>query len=305
MKNTPLYICDGDAVYLDKISKYIMGRPYSPFIVKTMSEYDENIIKKIEEGIILISSNLLRERTDILDIQRTVILIDSELDRSFEEFEKVYKYQAAGIIFDKIMQHQLGREDICLLGNGHTASRYASIHGVISPIHRIGKTLAVQNMCQEAAKHQKVLLMTLEEFSKYEQEGEGLSEIIYYYKQGKLNAQYCIEHLTVSQDGYDFLLPVHWAGDLSDMQSQDWIDLVEAIQNMGIYDSIWIDFDHVSGFELLLKACDNIYIPYIEDEAECRRVLRFERMLMQSDEAETTSKIKKIKLEGNYQNEIF
>lgn len=275
-----------------------MGRPYSPFVVKILSEYDENVIKKIENGIILISSNLIRERTNILDIQRTIILVDSELDRSFEEFEKVYKYQAAAGIFDKIMQHQLEREDICLMGNGHSSCTYATVYGVISPMHRIGKTQAVRHLCQENSKNQKVLMMTLEEISKQKEEGEGLSEIIYYYKQGKLNAQYCIEHLIIKQEGYDYLMPVHWVGDMADMTPQDWVDLLRAIQNMGIYDSIWIDFDHLSGFELLLKACDHIYVPYIEDETECRRIERFEQMLIQSDGTEMEAKIKKINLEG-------
>ena len=35
MKNILLYICDPDALYLNRLNAYIQHREYSPFIVRT------------------------------------------------------------------------------------------------------------------------------------------------------------------------------------------------------------------------------------------------------------------------------
>lgn len=298
MQNTPLFICDADDVYLDRISRYIMGRPYSPFWVKTMREYDETLMRDIKEGIILISSNMLFERANILDAKRTMILLDSELDRAYEAFDTVYKYQAAAVIYDRILKLQLEREDICLPCERSMNACHIEINAVISPIHRIGKTRWIREMCRKEAEAHKVLLMTLEEFPKGIQDGEGLSELIYYFKQGKLNTQYCMTQLVRHGEFYDDIRPVRWLGDLEDMTPQEWVELMGTIRDVGIYDRIWIDFDHLTGYRPLLDFCDRIYIPYIQDEEEYRRVEHFEKMLILTEEESVKERITKICVEG-------
>ena len=301
MKSTPLYICDRDSVYLDKLSGYIMGKPHSPFIVRGMTEYDESLIRNLSEGIVLISSDLLREKTSALDVRRTIILISTEINKNLEEFNTIYKYQSAGAIYQRLLQYQMNREDIYVPENAVGVCKSVKVIGMFSPIHRIGKTSLLKELCARAGQEEKVLLISLEEYSKEDEDGEGLSELIYYYKQGKLIYSYCLDHFIRREETYDYIRPVRLGKDLWDMSAQDWADMIKIIKNWGVYDSIWIDFDGLSNYEILLSACEKIYVPYIPDTKEYRRIQRFEAALELAEDEKIKEKIVKINMESRSQ----
>lgn len=298
MQNSPLYICDGDGNYLEKISGYIMKKQYSPFIVKTINGVENLKVENMKEGILLISSSLLREDMQTLDEKRTIVLSDGELKREFGHFTVISKYQSAAVIYQQLLQYQMDREDIIPVTHLGTKRRGLKIIGVYSPIKRIGKTMFARKMCSERGGKEKVLYISLEEFAKGNEEGIGLSEVIYYFKQDRINLIFEMPDMIRHKQSYDYILPVHSGFDLKDMSAEDWISLLVQIEQTGIYDSVWIDFDTMSpGLELFEK-CEEIYMPYIDNAVECRRVEQFEKMIEMMPEYGIKEKIIKILMGG-------
>ena len=100
------------------------------------------------------------------------------------------------------------------------------------------------------------------------------------------------------RENYDYILPVRWAWDLKDMTAKDWVDLLNDIEKENIYDQVWIDFDGIGPGVEIFERCEEIYIPFTDDEWECRRITQFEKMLEIMPEYGIGEKIVKIKLEA-------
>ena len=297
MRNSPLYICDNDEVYLEKLSKYIMKKKNSPFLVKTFSKTAFLETEHLSEGIFLISSSLIGEDTKALDAHRTIILNEGELKKSFAGFAAVNKFQPASVIYEKLLQCQMEREDIVCIGDAGRGKKKLKMIGVYSPVKRIGKSLFTAQMCSEESQSGKILKLSLEEFSKEAEEGAGLSEVIYLYRQKKLHMIFGAHDIIRHDKAYDYILPVQCPFDLRDMTSEDWVKLLEQIEEQGIYDSVWLDFDTMPPDMMLFERCEKIYVPYINTEDELRRILRFEKLLELMPEYNIQEKIVKVLME--------
>ncbi len=302
MRNSPLYICDDDPEYLEKLSGYIMKKAYSPFIVKTICGADHLEMDNLKEGICVISSSLLREdMLQSLDAQRTIILNEGELKREFAHFKAINKFQSAAAIYEQLLQCQMDREDVVPVESPGAGNRTLQVNGVYSPIKRIGKSAFTEKMCVESSDGRKVLYLNMEEVSKGIEEGTGLSEVIYFYKQNRLQLMFEMPDVIRHGQYYDYILPVRCAFDIKDMTAAEWVDLVDQIEKAGIYDCLWIDFDGIPTGPELFEKCEKIYVPYISQEDECRRIEHFEQMLRMMPDDGISEKVVKI-LIGDGQN---
>lgn len=297
MKNTPLIICDEDVDYLNRLSAYIMKKDSSPFLIKTISDINRLNLEDFNEGLLLISSSLIREEILALDAHRLIILNESEIKRKYENFIVVNKFQPASAIYEKLLNCQMNREDIFCVNNRGDVYKEMKIYGVYSPIKRIGKSRYIKRKCEAYGEKQKILLISMEEFSKSDEEGAGLSEVIYFYKQNKFGMVFTMPGIIRKEMYYDYILPVRWVFDLMDMTDKDWVGLLEEIEKENIYDCVWIDFDGMPpGIELFEK-CEQIYMPYIENAEETMRIKQFEHMLAMMPEFDIDEKLVKIKME--------
>jgi len=272
-----------------------MKKEYSPFFVKTFSGTGD--LEKVKEGICLISSSLLREDMG-LDVRRTVILKDGELKKCFSDFRIVNKFQPAEAIYEQLLQCQMEREDIINAADFGLACKKIRVFGVYSPVKRIGKTTFAKQMCKDDGEKGRTLYLNLEEFSKEKEEGAGLSEVIYYYRQKKLGMIFSMPDIIRKEKDYDYILPVRWVFDLKEMSAKDWVLVIDGIEEAGIYDCIWIDFDDMPSGTELFEKCEKIYVPYTNEEDELRRIERFENMLKMMPEYDIDQKISKVLLKG-------
>ena len=260
MKNTPLCIYDSDKLYLERLSRYLMGKSGSPFIIKTYCGDDMEFIKNIKEGFLVISSSLLREEINHLKSDRVLILAEGEISKTYEQFRRIDKYQPAARLYEILLQSCFEREDVVT----ETGDRQpAALICVYSPVGRIGKSKFAANYCIAKGKNKKILLMNFEEFSKEEDEREGLSELLYFYKSGRKNIAFELERLVCHEHSYD---------------------------------EIVIDINSMMWGPKLLSICDKIYVPYIERICEANRISQFEKMLALFPEYKIKEKIVKVKM---------
>ena len=92
MKNTPLCIYDKDTVYLERLSRYLMGRRDSPFLVRTYCGDDLGFLEDIKEGFLLISSSMLREEIKTLKSSRVIVLDEGDASTAWAKaYEPIQK----------------------------------------------------------------------------------------------------------------------------------------------------------------------------------------------------------------------
>lgn len=292
MKNTPLCIYDKDTVYLERLSRFLMGHHESPFLIRTYCGDTLEFLNDIKEGFLVISSSLLREEIKQLKSSRVIILAEGEISTEYEDFLCFDKFQTAGRLYEFLIEQCADRRDVMQENNGRTR---AQLYSVYSPVGRIGKSQFAVKFCREQ-RDKKVLLMNIEEFSKTEDKGEGLSELIYYYRAGKKNINCELQRLSVHEEGYERILPAACLTDLTEMTAEDMRNMITQVIDCGLYDIVVIDINMLLWGVQLLDMCKTIFLPYIEDTAELRRVYRFEQMLNLFPEYNIQEKIKKIKM---------
>lgn len=292
MKNTPLCIYDKDEVYLERLSRFLRGYDESPFLIRTYSEDNLEFLKDIKEGFLIISSSLLREEIKQLKSSRVIILAENEISTEYEEFLYFDKFQPADRLYKFLIEQCAGREDVMRENKGGTR---AQLFGVYSPVGRIGKSQFAVNFCREH-RDKKVLLINIEEFSKAEDKGEGLSELIYYYKSGKKNIGCEIQRLSVREEGYEKILPAACFTDLTELTAEDIKNMMTQITDCGLFDIVVVDINVLIWGAGFLDMCGTVFLPYIEDSVEMRRIDRFEQMLDLFPEYNIREKIKKIKM---------
>lgn len=274
-----------------------MSKEHVPFLVKIVGTDQEDFLQSIQEGILLISSSVAAKMKNNLNLKRTVILNEGELDKCFEEFYIVDKYQSAEMVYQQLIECYLNREDICISHHGSKSQKQVEVIGVYSPTKRIGKTGFIYQRCAKQARSKKVLLISLEEFSKTKDEGEGLSELIYFYKKGKLKSGIFPQHLICQEGAFDRIRPVRWVFDLKDMTGDDWCDLVTQLGSLDVYDSIWLDFDGMPVDIRVFEICNTVYVPYVSQENELRRVEQFEEMISAMSETSLLGRIQKVPMD--------
>lgn len=292
MKNTPLCIYDKDTIYLERLSRYLMGQRDSPFLIRTYCGDDLGFLKDIKEGFLLISSSLLREEIKTLKSSRVIVLDEGDTSTEYESFLHVDKYQSAGALYELLLGHCADREDVMSpAGFGRRAELYC----VYSPVRRIGKTQFCQNLCTEYGQQGRVLLLDFEEFSK-EVCTEGLSELIYFYKAGKRHIAGELERIAVNDGGYDRLAAVACPSDLWDLSTEEMKDFLGQILDCGVYDRVVLDLNMLKWLPDIFEMSKVIYIPYIDSALEMNRIRQFETMLGLFAESGIEGKLQKVKM---------
>lgn len=296
MGNIPLYICDKDSIYLERLARYMLRKKHSPFIIRQLSEKDLELFQFQEDSYCIISASLLMKVQEQLDKAHVFVLIEGNETGAFGEFKRIDKYQSAENIYQEVLQCYLDScppQQLVIKDSGHKMD----IIGVYSPVGRIGKSTFARKICAEEAKKGKTLLMNIEEFPKEIRQGKTLTELIYFYKQKKPGISLKLENIVCHEADYDYILPVACPFDLADMTGEDWEGLLEQIRVSGNYDTIVLDFDRLNGLIKLIARCGTIYMPYIEDSYEERRVEYFERMLDLMPEYGIKEKLIKVRQE--------
>ena len=185
-------VYDEDPFYAERLSDYINRREDGIFSARAFTSR-----KRLEEfardhGIDVLLTGTLSEGgfPGLPSVQR-ILLTEEEVRAGEGGGHGIYKYQSGDDILREVMaaycETPEGKTDF----PGLPASGKRII-GVYSPVGRCGKTSLALAMGQLLAREEKLLVITLDTFTGFsglldEQWKRDLSDLIYYYKQGRFH----------------------------------------------------------------------------------------------------------------------
>ena len=179
----------------------------------------------------------------------------------------MYKYQASDSLLREVMSWYQPQEIPTLMT---VTGRRSRMIGVYSPIGRCGKSSFAFTLGQVLAREEKVLYITLEEFSGLSAltgtvYTGGLSDLLYYYIQREYSPVR-LGSVTYNWGGLDYIPPVTYAEDKTGIHQEVFAGLIQKIASDGAYEELILDVGmFCGGTEELLGICDVVYVPVKDD----------------------------------------
>lgn len=287
-------VYDVDPFYANKFAEFANEKEKTPFTavaftsLARLNAYTDK--QKVE--LLLVGDEVAEEELKDVKVSQIIRLSETGIQKT-DGTPSVYKYQASDRVLREVMACYQVRAEPEMLTIAGSKSR---IIGVYSPIGRCGKTGFAMTLGQVLAKDEKVLLLCLEDFSVLSRmtgaEYTGtLSELLYYFRQGEYSRMR-LGSVTYSWNGLDYVPPVAYAEDLSDVTGEELAALLQAIAKDSGYDVILLDFGHFGkGAETLLEICSRIYAPISKDPVSSGKAEEWRRYLEISGRSHLLEKV--------------
>lgn len=251
-----------------------------------------NLKQYLSEGqidVLLIGEKYLLEFQVFEQIKKVIMLAEGRCVCEGTKYAVIFKYQSAESLL----------RDVCgeiASGEGFpTASTDISICdkeliGVYTPWGGCESSLYAQMLCRKKKTNKSVLYVNLHLLSTMSfQEKEkrdaikkkfGMSEILYYIRQGKENAALKLRSIVRDYRGIESIYPVEDYRDLYGMTRDDVKKFFSLLSNESMYDVIVFDIGFLSETSLLLlKWCDSIYMAEASCEMERACIKSFNDLL--------------------------
>ena len=263
--------------------------------VRWLSSVEEAVefLKRQRIYILLIGETFsLREREKI-DCDHCFVLVgEGECDLAERE-TAVRKYQPAEDILREILEKCLEWQEASLF---RLVSKERRIIGFYSPVQSTAQTRMALALGKEIARKKEVLYLNFQPYSGWYQEEEnyrGLSELIYYIRQGDQKTGIRAGTICRHIDGMSVVMPMENGEDLKMVAWEEWETLLEQICSESKFEVILLDLSEcVQGLLSMLELCKEIYMQNASNEEEEERILQFQVNMRQMGKAHLLERIR-------------
>lgn len=302
MQTGTLVICDLDEEYATSLMEYISGKQSMPFkvIVFTDKAALHKYVKDNYVDILLICDEAMGMDIATGNIGKTILLSPGEISSEYIDYESIFKYQSGESIVREVLEYYVDVHKGC--GVISTSKGDVEIIGIYSPIGRTGKTTFALTLGQVLAADNSVIYINMEEFSAFEKilgqsYGGDLADLMYYFKQNPEVLSIKLQAIVGNIHGLDYIPPMTFCQDLRNVETKEWVNLIEKIAATGVYDKIILDLSSMvkDVFEIL-DICDVIYMPINDDQISLMKIAYFEECMLKSEKEELLNRTIKIKL---------
>lgn len=292
-------VYDVDPFYADKFAEFANQKEKTPFtaVAFTSIERLKAFAQQQPVELLLVGDEVEAEELEGIRAGQMVRLSETGMAQE-DGTPTVYKYQPSDSVLREVMAcYQVRPEPARLTAVGVRST----VIGVYSPIGRCGKTGFALTMGQILAKEAKTLYISLEENSGLSrltgtEYKSSLSDLLYYFRQGQYNGTR-LSAVTYSLGNLDYVPPVTYAEDLSDVSGGELELLLARIAGDGRYEVILLDLGQFGrGVENLLELCDLIYVPVKEDCVSAARLEEWRQYLEVSGRGRLWERMKRMKL---------
>lgn len=293
-------VYDVDSRYADRFAEFANQREQVPFRVVAFTSLEKlrEFSEREEIAILLVGDSVTQE--ELIGIRAAQIVRLSETGLAKEGEAVVYKYQASDSLLREVMSWYQPQEILPLMT---VTGRRSQIVGVYSPIGRCGKTSFALTLGQVLARDEKVLYLTLEEFSALSAltatvYTSGLSDLLYYYIQREYSPVR-LGSVTYNWGGLDYIPPLTNAEDKNGISQEVFTGLIRRIAADGAYETLLLDIGmFCGGAEELLSVCDLVYVPVKEDVVSAAKLEEWKEYLKRSGRSVIWEKLRFLKLPG-------
>lgn len=302
MNKGVLAIYDLDADYANCLLEYISDRQGIPFKTIAFTEKEE-LLKYTSESyvdILLISASEMEDRIAQQNIGKIILLSAGNIFSEYIGYSSIYKYQSTENIIREVIDCYVDvhkDNGIISISRGNT-----DIIGVYSPLGRIGKTTFALTLGQVLAVDYSVLYINMEEFSAFDKIFEknypgDLSDLMYFYKQNPEVIPIKLQAIVNNIHGMDYVPPLLYSTDLRNINTEEWVNLIQKIASTGTYDKIILDLGSVvKDVFQILNICSSIYMPIDDDRISLMKIAAYEEYLLNCQLEELINRTVKIKI---------
>lgn len=292
-------VYDSDPLYAERLSDYVNRKDQGMFKAQafTTKEHLEEYAKDHEIDVLLIGEE--EDPGDFFGIGAgRHILLSEERKQTEDGKQEIYKYQSGDDIIREVMACYCEAPGVQNAYGGFREEGRRII-GVYSPVGRCGKTSFAFSLGQILAREEKVLFASLDEFTGFsslmnERWKRDLSDLIYYYKQGRFNGIRLNSVLYYIGD-MAWLPPLKFPEDYWQITAKEMAGLFQAILETGDFKTIVLDMGNFGRQVLpLLEICQVVYMPMKEDVFSQAKLQEFEEYLETGETAGIKERIKKV-----------
>lgn len=165
-----------------------------------------------------------------------------------------------------------------------TGKKNCRVIAVYSPVRRIGKTTYAIRLGRKLAKEANVLYLGMETYG-----GEGghfpegtqtLADVLYYARQEQSNIGTVLTTIVRHSENLDYIVPTPVSEDIKEIDSEEWIRLIQKIIEQSIYEIVILDMDEgVRDIYRVLRICNEIHMLTIDEPVAEAKVAQFEAEL--------------------------
>lgn len=285
MSEKNIVICDQEIKYAQNLMENIMERKEFAVKVYVCSTW-ENVEKLSREKtihILIVDEECAKKDQSAVRAEQTVVLTTGGSVESYSNEKSVYKYQCVDQILSEIFETYFAKTKENMMK--HLKKKSVKIVAVYSPIHRAGKTKLAVTLGKELAKTRKTLYLNLEEYFGFGEmfektAGGNLGDVLYYTKQENSNLGIRIGMLVKTIEELEYIPPMPVNLDLKEVTWEEWETLLKQIVENSLYEVILLDVGEcVQGLFEMLRLCDRIYMPILEDAISQGKLRQYEEML--------------------------
>lgn len=302
MSKLSVAVCDENRSYGESVSTCLFveqGKDFSgcsfssPEVFK--AQYDRQRFQVVLLGKAFIQEVWIQE--EMKQAQKILWIYLKEEGEKTEELAEllpaVEKYQPVSMLVRSIYRYyeEYQKEDVRVLG------KKSEVLGWFSPDHNIWQTPMAMTMASLLAEKEKVLYVNLKECSGFEKWFEedyeqDLLDVMYFCQKSEQKSVVELGKYIYSLENLDYIPPVRDAQLLCELEEEDYVRLMERLEQESAYDVIVLDMGSMfPGFFDIWKRCRQIYIPR-EQNVLAKGVGReFEELVKRLKERELESRI--------------
>ena len=288
--------------YARNFMEYLNQKRNIPFEVHAFSSAEMflEFAKNNETEILLISDKAMKEEIRRYPIRQIIILSEGVHSPVLDQYPAVYKYQSSEKVIREVMACY-GVENGVDTSPALLPKKEMRIIGIYSPVGRTMKTTFALTLGQVLAREEKVLYITLEEFSGLSAltgtvYTGGLSDLLYYYTQREYSSVR-LGSVTYNWGELDYIPPVTYAEDKNGIRQEVFSGLVQRIAADGTYEELILDVGgFCGGSEELLGICDVVYVPIKDDVVSTAKLEEWKTYLNRSGRSAVWEKLRFLKL---------
>lgn len=260
---------------------YLKSSKILPYEIMIFTELDplSEFLADNESEVIMVNNEELAQYMGNTSKNKVVYLSEEQVEKKEGNYKTIFKYQACGILVRELVGYCMGNTEV--INGGKHIEGNTKILGIYSPVARSYKTTLALAISQVLGKDSRVLYINLEEYSGLRKnllagDGDGLSEIMYWFRQNQSNLRNKISDVTKKIGSFYYIPPVECPDDVIEVITQEWICLMEFIASKCDYDYIVVDIGNAIRKPWEFFGLTNkIYLPLIDDEIGREKINEF------------------------------